>query len=164
MPKGVYQVPFPENEPVFDYAPKTDSRKQLEETFKKRFNQEPTDIPMFIGGNEVRTDDKVALSPPFDHGKVVAHYNRGNKKHVKDAINAALAARESWVNLSWEHRAAIFLKAADLISGPYRYEMNAATMIAQSKNAFQSEIDSVCELIDQRNHLIRFHIINYEVV
>ncbi len=148
MPKGVYQVPFPENEPVFDYAPETESRKRLEETYKKRFNQEPTDIPMFIGGKEVRTDDKVALSPPFDHGKVVAHYNRGNKQHVKDAIDAALSAREAWVNLSWEHRAAIFLKAADLISGPYRYEMNAATMIAQSKNAYQSEIDAVCELID----------------
>lgn len=148
MPKGVYQIPFPENEPIYDYAPGSESREALKAAFGAQFNRAPIEIPMYIGGKEVKTEDKVALTPPFEHGKVVAHYNRGNAQHVKDAIDTALAAREAWVNLSWEHRAAIFLKAADLIAGPYRYEMNAATMIAQSKNAFQSEIDAVCELID----------------
>lgn len=148
MPKGVYQIPFPENEPVYDYAPESEPREKLEAAFKEQFNREPIEIPMYIGGKEVKTDDKVELTPPFDHGKVVARYNRGTAEHVRRAIDQALAAREAWVDLGWEHRASIFLKAADLIAGPYRYAMNAATMIAQSKNAFQSEIDAVCELID----------------
>ncbi|HKL02325.1 MAG TPA: L-glutamate gamma-semialdehyde dehydrogenase [Cryomorphaceae bacterium] len=148
MPKGVYQIPFPENEPVFDYGPDSAERVKLQETLKRLLSQEAIDVPMYIGGEEVRTENKKPLSPPFNHKKIVGHANFGGKDHVKSAINAALKARSKWAALSWEQRSAIFLKAADLISGPYRYEMNAATMVAQSKNANQSEIDAVCELID----------------
>lgn len=148
MPKGIYQIPFPENEPVFDYAPGSEAREKLKAAFDTQFNREPIEIPMYIGGEEVTTDNKVELTPPFDHKKVIGRYNKGTSSHVENAIEKALKAREDWVRLSWEQRAAVFLKAADLISGPYRYEMNAATMIAQSKNPYQSEIDAVCELID----------------
>jgi 1-pyrroline-5-carboxylate dehydrogenase len=112
------------------------------------YNQAPIDVPMYIGGKEVRTDDKRPMSPPHDHQKVLGHYNYGNKTHVNQAIDAALAAKEDWANLPWEQRAAIFLKAADLLAGPFKDKMSAATMLAQSKNVFQAEIDSVCELID----------------
>ena len=148
MPKGVFQIPFPTNEPVFDYAPGTSEREHLEFMLKNMLDQEPVDVPMYIGKDEVFTEDKRILSPPFDHQKKVGTANFGTKEHVSRAIDSALAARHDWAELSWEHRASIFLRAADLIAGPYRYEMNAATMIAQSKNAFQSEIDAVCELID----------------
>ncbi len=160
MSKGVYQIPFPENEPVFDYAPGSPERKNLEQTFKKLIDQDPIDVPMYIGGKEVRTDEKLSLTPPFDHKKVVGHSNRGTSEHVKQAIDAALEAKEKWAALSWEHRASIFLKAADLIAGPYRYEMNASTMIAQSKNAYQAEIDAVCELID----FLRFNVYYMEEI
>lgn len=148
MPKGVYQIPYPENEPVFDYGPGSAERKNLQDAFKRLLDQDPIDVPMYIGGEEVRTDDKIALTPPFNHKKVLGYFNRGTAAHVTQAIDAALKARQDWSNMSWEHRASIFLKAADLIAGPYRYEMNATTMLAQSKNAFQSEIDAVCELVD----------------
>jgi 1-pyrroline-5-carboxylate dehydrogenase len=148
MPKGVYQIPYPDNEPVSSFAPGTEEREQLQKALINQLEQEPIDVPMYIGGKEVRTDDKRQLSPPFDHQKTVGHFNYGTSEHVKQAIDAALEAREKWSNMGWEHRAAIFLKAADLIAGPYRYEMNAATMVAQSKNAYQSEIDAVCEFID----------------
>lgn len=148
MPKGVYQIPFPENEPVYAYAPGSPERKKLEDAYKKLISADPIDVPMYIGAEEVRTDKKMPLSPPYDHKHVLGHFNYGDAGHVKAAIDAALDARKAWAAMKWEHRAAIFLKAADLIAGPYRYEMNAATMIAQSKNAYQSEIDAVCELID----------------
>ena len=148
MPKGIYQIPFPVNEPVYDYAPGSDSRDKLKETFERLLSQNPINVPLYIGGEEITTSDTKPLSPPFDHKKVVGHANFGDASHVSKAIDSALKARKQWSELSWEHRASIFLKAADLIAGPYRYEMNAATMIAQSKNAFQSEIDAVCELID----------------
>lgn len=148
MPKGVYNIPYPINEPIYDYAPDTEERAQLKAAFKHLMSADPIDVPMYIGSEEVRTDRKMPMSPPFDHGHHLGHFNYGDASHVQAAIDAALAAREQWSNLAWEQRAAIFLKAADLIAGPYRYEMNAATMIAQSKNAFQSEIDAVCELID----------------
>ncbi len=148
MSKGVYQIPFPENEPIFDYEADSPERKKLLEAFNAMLSDDGLDIPMIINGKEVRTDDKRDLHPPFDHKRKVAQYNRGTSVHVQDAVDAALAARQKWTEMAWEHRAAIFLKAADLIAGPYRYQMNAATMVAQSKNAYQSEIDSVCELID----------------
>lgn len=148
MPKGVFQIPFPENEPIYDYAPGTPERKALEEAYDEMYAQDPIDIPMVIDGKEVRTDDKRPVNPPHDHGKLVGHFNYGTEEHVHQAIDAALKARTAWTEMAWEHRAAVFLKAADLIAGPYRYKMNAATMIGQSKNAFQSEIDAVCELID----------------
>ncbi len=148
MPKGVYQIPFPENEPVYDYAPGTPEREALEKAYDALINQEPIDIPMVINGKEVRTDDKKSIHPPHDKSKVVGHFSYGTEKHVKDAIEAALNAQEAWSGMAYEQRAAIFLKAADLLTGPYRYKMNAATMIGQSKNAFQSEIDAVCEFAD----------------
>lgn len=148
MPNGVYQIPYPTNEPIFDYAPGSDERKKLQTVLDRLLSQEPVNVPMYIGGEEVYTDKNKDLTPPFDHKRKVGQANFGGKEHVSKAIDKALAARKDWANLPWEQRAAIFLKAADLIAGPYRYEMNAATMVAQSKNAFQSEIDSVCELID----------------
>lgn len=148
MSKGVYEVPFPANEPVNSYEPGSAERESLLEKYKEMKNQEPIDVPMFIDGKEVRTDNKVKLSPPHDHQHVLGHYNKGNKQHIQDAINAALKAQKAWADLSWEHRASIFLKAADLLAGPYRDRMNAATMLGQSKNVFQTEIDAACELID----------------
>jgi 1-pyrroline-5-carboxylate dehydrogenase len=148
MPKGVYNIPFPENEPVYQYAPGTKERNMLEAAYKKLYNAEAIDVPMYIGNKEVRTENKMPMSPPYAHAKVLGHFNYGDSSHVSAAIDAALEARKQWAEMPWEHRAAIFLKAADLIAGPYRYEFNAATMIAQSKNAYQSEIDAVCELVD----------------
>ncbi|MCY1520054.1 1-pyrroline-5-carboxylate dehydrogenase 1 [compost metagenome] len=112
------------------------------------------DIPMYIGSETVYTEQKGKVSPPHDHQHVLATFSKGNKNHVKQAIDAALAAKADWENMAWEHRAAIFLKAADLIAGPYRYKLNAATMLGQSKNAFQAEIDSACEIID----FLRFNV------
>ncbi|MFT4679868.1 MAG: 1-pyrroline-5-carboxylate dehydrogenase [Flavobacteriales bacterium] len=148
MSKGVYQVPLPVNEPVKPYGPGSPEREELSNMYNKMYNQAPIDIPMYIGSEEVRTDDKVSIHPPHDHKHVLGHFNKGNAGHVKQAIDTALAARAEWARLPWEHRAAIFLKAADLLAGPFRAKMNAATMLAQSKNAMQAEIDASCELID----------------
>lgn len=154
MPKGIYHVPAIHNEPVNSYAPDTEERKALQQKYWEMLNQDPVEVPMYINGKEVRTDKKKPLSPPHDHQRVIGHWYEGDESHVKMAIDAALEAKEKWVALPWEQRASIFLKAADLLAGPYRYKMNAATMLAQSKNAFQSEIDSVCELID----FLRFNV------
>ncbi len=148
MPKGVYSVPFPANEPVGAYAPGSAEQASLLAEYQRMLNQEPIDVPMYIGGEEVRTDNKMPMAPPHDHQKVLGHFNYGDASHVTAAIDAALAAREEWAALPWEHRASIFLKAADLLAGPFRDRMNASTMLAQSKNAFQAEIDAACELID----------------
>ena len=147
MPKGVYNVPLPENEPVLGYASGSKERKELQATYKE-FKSKEVDIPMYIGSEEVRTDDKRKMNPPHDHNHVLGHFNYGGKEHVTNAINAALEARQAWADLPWEQRAAVFLKAADLLTGPYRAKINAATMLAQSKNAMQAEIDAACELID----------------
>jgi 1-pyrroline-5-carboxylate dehydrogenase len=153
MPKGFYQVPFPKNEPVLSYAPGSKERQLLKKALTDARAQE-MDIPMYIGGEEVRSGNKKKLSPPHDHKHVLGYFHEGDKSHVEQAIQAALNARELWVNIGWEHRAAIFLKAAELLAGPYRYKMNAATMLGQSKNAYQAEIDSACELID----FLRFNV------
>src|SRR5690606_17005397 len=113
-----------------------------------------TDITMYIGGIEVRTNNKRTLNPTHDHQHVLRHDHQGGKSHVEDAIAAALAAKTDWEKLAWEERAAIFLKAADLIAGPYRSKINAATMLGLSKNAYQAEIDSACELVD----FLRFNV------
>jgi 1-pyrroline-5-carboxylate dehydrogenase len=118
------------------------------------YNQEPIDVPMYIGSEKVTTNDKRRMAPPHDHKKTLGHFNYGTADHVHQAIDAAMAARSEWANLPWEHRAAIFLRAADLLAGPYRNKMNAATMLAQSKNVFQAEIDAACELID----FLRFNV------
>ncbi|MFT7155988.1 MAG: 1-pyrroline-5-carboxylate dehydrogenase, partial [Parvicella sp.] len=156
MPKAIYQVPYPTNEPVTAYEPGSDSVNSLIGKYKEMYNQAPIDVPMYIGKELVRTDDKHPMSPPHDHKKVLGHYNKGTKTHVEQAIKAAAAAKEDWANLPWEHRAAIFLKAADLLAGPFRDKMNAATMLAQSKNVMQAEIDASCELIDFIRYNVTF--------
>ncbi|NQY68383.1 MAG: aldehyde dehydrogenase family protein, partial [Flavobacteriales bacterium] len=148
MSNALNKVPEAVNEPVRAYAPGSSEHTNLIDTYKRMYNQDPIDVPMYIGGKEVRTDNKMPMTPPHEHGKVLGHFNYGDASHVNDAIDAAMAAKEEWANLPWEHRAAIFLKAADLLAGPFRDRMNASTMLAQSKNVFQAEIDAACELID----------------
>lgn len=155
MPKGVFQVPLPVNEPVKGYAPGSAERASLSAMYKKMYNQEPIDVPMYIGSELIRTDEKLPLTSPQEHAKVLGYLNRGTKDHVIQAIDTALAARERWSQLPWEHRAAIFLRAADLLAGPYRDRMNAATMLGQGKNAHQAEIDAACEFID----FLRFNVL-----
>ncbi|MDH3711882.1 MAG: aldehyde dehydrogenase family protein, partial [Cyclobacteriaceae bacterium] len=153
MPKGIYRVPTPKNEPVLNYEPDSSERKLLQEALNEARAQE-LDIPMYIGSEKVRTQNTVSLHPPHDHQHVLGHFHRGDATHVELAIKAALGARTAWAEMSWEHRAGIFLKAADLIAGPYRAKLNAATMLGQSKNAYQAEIDSACEIID----FLRFNV------
>lgn len=153
MPKGVYHIPVPKNEPVLSYGPGTKERAALRKALEVARGQ-VADIPMYIGGEEVRTGNRVALHPPHDHQHLLGYFHEGDAGHVDQAIQAALNAKPLWADLDWEHRASIFLKAADLLAGPYRYEINAATMLGQSKNAYQAEIDSACELID----FLRFNV------
>jgi len=153
MATGFFHVPYPKNEPVLSYAPGSKERAALKRALEEARSKQ-LDVPMYIGGDEVRSERKKKIAPPHDHQHVLGYFNEGDKGHVEQAINAALGAKELWANLSWEHRASIFLKAADLLAGPYRFEMNAATMLGQSKNAFQAEIDSACELID----FLRFNV------
>jgi 1-pyrroline-5-carboxylate dehydrogenase len=153
MLKGFFNVPIPVNEPIFGYAPGSKERELLAAALAEARSKEG-DIPMYIGGKPVHTDTKGKVTPPHDHQHILAHYSIGNKTHVQQAIDAALAAKAQWENLAWEQRASIFLKIADLISGPYRYKLNAATMLGQSKNAYQSEIDAICELAD----FLRFNV------
>ena len=153
MSKGFYKVPVPENEPVLSYAPGSPERSKLQAAIAHA-RSEQMEIPMYIGAEEVLTDNKVPISPPHDHQHILGHFNEGDASHVELAINAALGAKRAWADLPWEQRASIFLKAADLIAGPYRAQLNAATMLGQSKNAFQAEIDSACEIID----FLRFNV------
>ena len=148
MANGQFQVPYPVNEPVQSYAPGSAEREEVLNTYRDLYNQVALDVPMFIGGKEVRTAKKMPMTPPHDHQHVLGHYNYGDASHVTAAIEAALAARSSWSALPWHERAAVFLKAADLLAGPYRAKINAATMLAQSKNIYQAEIDAACEFID----------------
>jgi 1-pyrroline-5-carboxylate dehydrogenase len=133
---------------VRGYAPGSADREKLLNKYTEMYNQAPIDIPMYINGQEVFTENKKSIHPPHEHAKVLGHFNYGNGTHVQAAIDAALAAKDAWASLPWQDRAAIFLKAADLLAGPFRDKMNAATMLAQSKNVFQAEIDAACELID----------------
>lgn len=153
MLKGFFNVPTPVNEPILGYAPGSKERELLKAALEEA-RSTTGDIPMYIGGKAVHTDKKGKVTPPHDHQHVLAQYSIGDKTHVQQAIDAALAAKSQWENLAWEQRAAIFLKIADLISGPYRYKLNAATMLGQSKNAYQAEIDAACELID----FLRFNV------
>jgi 1-pyrroline-5-carboxylate dehydrogenase len=148
MANSISTVPVAVNEPVKAYAPNSSERNELLATYEKLYNQSPIDIPMYIGSEKVFTDNKKSLTPPHEHSKVLGKYNVGEKKHVEQAIEAALNAKNAWASLPWEQRAAVFLRAADLLAGPFRAKMNAATMLAQSKNVFQAEIDAACELID----------------
>lgn len=150
---GFFKVPTPVNEPVLNYAPGSTERAELKAALAEARSKE-LDIPMYIGGEEIRTGNKIRLAPPHDHKHTLGHFHHGDKSHVTKAIDAALAAKSNWEELPWEQRAAIFLRAADLIAGPYRAKLNAATMLAQSKSVYQAEIDSACELID----FLRFNI------
>lgn len=153
MANAIYNVPEVINEVVLNYAPGSPERETLKQTLKK-MRAEVRDIPMYINGEEVRTGKTASMAPPHDHQHLIAHYHQGDKKHVEAAIQAALAAQSAWATMPWEQRAAIFLKAADLLAGPYRAVINAATMIGQSKNVYQAEIDAACEMID----FLRFNV------
>ncbi|WP_430966052.1 L-glutamate gamma-semialdehyde dehydrogenase [Spongiimicrobium sp. 2-473A-2-J] len=153
MGKGFFQVPTAFNEPIKSYAPGSPEREAVLAQYKQYFNGNE-DIPLYIGGKEIRTGNTRTMSPPHDHGHAVGQYHLADKEQVSSAIETALEARTAWAELHWEQRAAIFLKAAELIAGPYRAKINAATMIAQSKTIHQAEIDAACELID----FLRFNV------
>ncbi len=153
MDLGYFDYALPVNEPVLSYAPGTPERAELKKTLKE-LKSRKADIPMYIGGKEVRTNNKITIHPPHEISHELGHFHMGDGTHVKQAIDAALAAKENWANMSWENRANIFIRAADLIATKYRFLMNGTTMLAQSKNAFQAEIDSACEIID----FLRFNV------
>lgn len=153
MSFGLFTPPLPKNEPILGYLPGSSERKTLKEMIAK-MRAEVLEVPMYIGGEKVFTENRKPLSPPHDHQHILGYFSEGDGDHVLQAINAALSAKELWENLPWEERAAIFLKAADLLAGPYRAKINAATMLGQSKNVFQAEIDSACEIID----FLRFNV------
>jgi 1-pyrroline-5-carboxylate dehydrogenase len=153
MQFGYFNYPTPANEPVLSYAPGSTEKLALKKALSA-LKKKSLDIPMYINGKAVRTGKKVSIHPPHELSHTLGHFHLGNKQHVEQAINASLKVRESWSNMSWEARAHIFLKAADLLATKYRFEMNAATMLGQSKNAFQAEIDAACELID----FLRFNV------
>jgi 1-pyrroline-5-carboxylate dehydrogenase len=153
MPKGFFQVPKAINEPVKSYAPGSPEREAVLAAYQALWNA-PIDVPLYIGNQKIKTGKTNTMRPPHDHQHVVGTYHLAEKTHVDQAIDAALAARKNWSKMPWEHRAAIFLKAAELIAGPYRARINAATMIAQSKTIHQAEIDAACELID----FLRFNV------
>ncbi len=148
MPEAIYHVPKPTNEPVTPFTPGSAEAVSLLNKYNEMYNQSPIDVPMYIGSEQVRTNNKKSMSPPHDHQHILGHFNYGDASHVNAAIDAAMAARDEWANLPWEQRAAVFLKAADLLAGPFRDKINASTMLAQSKNCMQAEIDAACELID----------------
>ncbi len=147
MSTGFYNVPIPKNEPVKSYAPGSPERIELQSKIQE-LRATLADLPMIIDGKEVRSGKKTVMHPPHDLAHNLGCYHQGDQTHVEMAIEAALKAKSDWANSPWQHRAAIFLKAADLISGPFRARMNAATMLGQSKNAYQAEIDAACELAD----------------
>ncbi len=155
MPKGFFHVPKAVNEPVKSYAPNSPEKAAVLATYAKMWN-ETVDVPNYIGDEEIRTGNTKNMSAPHDHQHIVGTYHLAEKKHIEKAIAAALEARKKWANMAWEQRAAIFLKAAELIAGPYRARINAATMIAQSKTIYQAEIDASCELIDFLRYNVEF--------
>ncbi|SDG63155.1 L-glutamate gamma-semialdehyde dehydrogenase [Psychroflexus sediminis] len=153
MGKGYFQVPSAINEPIKTYAPGSPERDSIEKMYKEIYNQK-AEIPLYIGDKEIKTGNTKSIRPPHDHQHEVGIYHTADEQHVEQAIDTALEARKEWAKLPWEQRAAVFLKAADLISGPYRDKMNATTMIGQSKTVFQAEIDSACEICD----FLRFNV------
>ncbi len=147
MANGFYKVPKAINEPIKEYAPGSPERKSLLAMYKKMYN-EYIDVPAYIGSEEIRTGKTGEMHPPHDFKHSLGKFHLAEKEHIEKAVAVALEARKKWSTTPWEERAAIFLKAADLLAGPYRDKLNAATMLAQSKNVHQAEIDSACELID----------------
>lgn len=153
MNTGNFYYPLPANEPVLNFAPGSREREQVKNVLKELKNKK-TDVPMYIGTEEVRTGNKVAINPPHEKNHILGYFHSGDASHVKKAINAALKAKEKWANASWENRANIFLKAAELLATKYRPYILATTMLGQSKNVHQAEIDGACELID----FLRFNV------
>ena len=153
MYSGFYKVPMPHNEPVKSYAPGSPERAEVKAMLAKMRSEE-IEVPMVIGGQRIKTENKIRIAPPHDIQHTLGYFYQGGAEHVHMAIDAALKVRSKWQALEWEDRAAIFLKAADLISGPYRAKINAATMLGQSKTVHQAEIDSACELAD----FLRFNV------
>jgi 1-pyrroline-5-carboxylate dehydrogenase len=153
MGKGFFEVPIAVNEPIKGYAPGSTERTKVLDAYKKMYNS-TIDVAMYINGVDVKTGNINTMSPPHDHQHIVGTYHKAEKKNITTAISGALEARNTWANLPWEQRAAIFLRAAELIAGPYRAKINAATMVAQSKTIHQAEIDAACELID----FLRFNV------
>ena len=147
MSKAIFKLPPIANEPIKTYAPGSAERNELKLKLAE-LKKGGLDLPMIIDGKEVRTDKLHDIRPPHNHQHLLGHYHQGGKEHVQMAIDAALKAKPAWENMSWESRAAIFLKAADLMAGPYRQTLNAVTMLGQGKNVYQAEIDAVCELVD----------------
>lgn len=161
MSNAYFKPPKAENEAVLSHAPGSEEREELQAKINE-LKAEEIDIPMVIGGEDVYTDNKVSMHPPHELSHTLGTYNKGTKEDVQRAVKASLDAKEDWANLAWQDRAAIFLKAADLLAGPYRSKMNAATMLGQSKNVFQSEIDAVCELADFYRYNVEFMTEIYE--
>jgi 1-pyrroline-5-carboxylate dehydrogenase len=153
MSNAIYKVPVAVNEPILNYAPGSKERNELKKAIAE-MRSKVADIPMFIGGKEIRTGKKGKLSPPHDHQHLLGNYSIGDASHVTMAIDAAMKAKHEWAAMEWEQRLAIFLKAAELLAGPYRAKINAATMLGQSKNVFQAEVDAACEMID----FLRFNV------
>jgi 1-pyrroline-5-carboxylate dehydrogenase len=153
MNLGYFSYPLPQNEPVYNYAPGSPERAALKKTLDE-LKSKPVDVPMYIGSEEVRTGKLQPIRPPHEISRTLGHYHEGDESHVHMAIDAALNAKEAWANLNWEERAGIFLRAAELLSTKYRYHINGTTMLGQSKNVYQAEIDSACELID----FLRFNV------
>lgn len=153
MSTGFFKVPKAKNEPVKSYAPNSPERKLVLEQYKNMYNSY-TKVPMYINGMDVQSKNSKPINLPHEHKKVVGEYYLAEKKHVKNAIESSLNAKANWESISWENRSAVFLRAAELIAGPYRHIINAATMIGQSKTVHQAEIDAACELID----FLRFNV------
>ncbi len=154
MSNAYFKVPVAVNEPVRAYAPGSVEHTNLIGKYNEMYNQAPIEVPIYIGSEKVYTANKIALTPPQEHGKVLGHYNKATAEHVEQAIAAAMEARVKWAKMPWQERAAIFLRAAELLAGPYRDKLNAATMLSQGKNVYQAEIDAACELID----FLRFNV------
>ena len=153
MSTGFFKVPKAKNETVKSYEPNSSERNEVIKTYNEMINSF-TEVPMFINGKDVKSSEKKSISPPHDHNHIVGEYYLAQPDQIDNAINSCLNAKEKWENMSWENRSAIFLKAAELIAGPYRSKINAATMIGQSKTVHQAEIDSACEFID----FLRFNV------
>ena len=153
MSLGYFSYPMPPNEPILQYAPGSPERASLKKTLAE-LKKKPVEVPMYIGGKAIKTGKKIAIHPPHEISHTLGYFHAGEEKHVHQAIDAALKAKDAWAEMSWENRAHIFLKAADLMATKYRFHMNGTTMLGQSKNAYQAEIDSACELID----FLRFNV------
>ena len=155
MTNASSKVPVATNEPIKSYAPGSPERASLKSALKQMAS-ETVEVPMIIGGEEVHSNNTGTIVMPHDHGHKLGTFHQGDASSVDQAAKACKAAEREWQATPWEHRAAIFLKAADLLAGPWRDKINAATMLGQSKNAYQAEIDAACELIDFWRYNVQF--------